>query len=148
MTLLQHLQSATTSLFRFETLQEYKVDGDGIEDEGMKEWWNFIASKSKEGVRMERVRLIVEPLTDYTKNELIVHTKSKKFGDDIRIIKEDAFKNLNLSQQDFWLIDERVVLLMKYGTRGEYLGFDVVENNVQNYIIIKNLVLKNSIDLE
>ena len=110
MDLYQYLQSSRTSLFRFETLQEYKVDGDSIGDDGMKEWWNFIASKIKDGVVMERVRLIIEPLTEYTKNELVVHKKSKTFGDNIKIIKEDTLSILNIKPEDFWLVDEKVVL--------------------------------------
>lgn len=147
MDLYQYLQSATKSLFRFESLQDYKVGGDGIDDEDMKEWWDFITSKTKAGVLMQRVRLVVEPFTEYTKNELIVHKKSETFGDDIRIIKEKIFNTLNLKQEDFWLVDERIILKMKYSTNGEYLGFDVIENDVDYYIKTKNFLLKNSADL-
>ena len=63
MDLYKYLRSANKSLFRFESLQEYKVDDDGIEDGGMKEWWDFIALKTKSDVVMERVRLVIEPLT-------------------------------------------------------------------------------------
>ncbi len=147
MDLYQYLQSSKISLFRFESLQDYKVDGDGIDDEGMKEWWDFIASKTENSVVMERVRLITEPLTEYTKNELVVHKKSKNFGDNIKIIKEEIFNTLNLKQEDFWLVDERVALKMKYSANGEYLGFDVIENDIDYYIKIKNLLLKNSINL-
>lgn len=147
MDLYQYLQSAKKSLFRFETLQEYKVEGDGIDDDGMKEWWDFITLKTKSGVKMERVRLVIEPLTEYTKNELIVHKKSKMFGDDIRLMKEDSFRSLNINQEDFWLIDDVIVLKMNYGTGGEYLGFNVIESDVDHYIAIKNRLIENSIDL-
>jgi hypothetical protein len=147
MDLYQYLQSAKKSLFRFETLQEYKVEGDGIDDDGMKEWWDFITLKTKSGVKMERVRLVIEPLTEYTKNELIVHKKSKTFGDDIRLMKEDSFRSLNINQEDFWLVDDVIVLKMNYGTGGEYLGFNVIESDVDHYIAIKNRLIENSIDL-
>ncbi|MEN9338081.1 MAG: hypothetical protein RIQ41_395 [Candidatus Parcubacteria bacterium] len=147
MDLYQYLQSSKVSLFRFEALQEYKVEGDGIDDEGMKEWWNFIESKTKSGITMQRVRLIIEPLTEYTKSELVVHKKSKTFGDTIKIVKEEVFNTLNIKQEDFWLIDEKVVLKMKYSTDGEYLGFDIVENDTDFYIKTKNLLLKNSTNL-
>ena len=144
---MQYLQSAKKSLFRFETLQEYKVEGDGIDDEGMKEWWDFITLKTKSGIKMERVRLVVEPLTEYTKNEIIIHRKSKTFGDDIRLIKEDVFKSLNINQEDFWLVDETIVLKMNYGIGGEYLGFNVIESDVGHYTAIKNHLIENSIVL-
>lgn len=147
MDLYQYLQSANKSLFRFETLQEYKVDGDDINDENMKEWWGFITSKTKQGVQMERVRLIVEPLTKYTEKELLLHKKSKTFGDDIRIIKEENFTSLNIEMKDFWLVDEKIVLRMNYSKDGEYLSFDIIENDVDYYIKTKNLLLINSSNL-
>jgi len=147
MDLYQYFQSANKSLFRFEALQDYKVDGDRIDDEDMKEWWDFIASKTNNGVKMERVRLVTEPLTEYTKNELVVHRKSKMFGDDIRIIKEKTFKRLNIPQEDFWLIDEAVVLKMNYSETGEYNGFDIIKNNIDEFQKIKDILLKKSISL-
>ena len=147
MELYKYLQSAQKSLFRFEAFQDYKVEGDGIDDDGMKEWWDFITLKTKSGVKMQRVRLIIEPLTEYTKNELVVHKKSKTFGDDIRLIREDVFKNLKLKQEDFWLIDDSVILKMNYGARGEYLGFDIIKNGVDDYIAAKNVLIKNSTNL-
>jgi hypothetical protein len=147
MDLYQYLKSANTSLFRFEALQDYKVEGDGMDDKEMKEWWNFIESKVKSGVVMQRVRLIIEPLTEYTKNELVVHKKSKTFGDDIRIIKNGIFVTLNIKEEDFWIIDGKIVLRMNYSVDGAYLGFDVIDNNPKHYVDIAKLLLKYSVDL-
>ncbi len=96
---------------------------------------------------MERVRLVAEPLTEYAKNELIVHKKSKTFGDDIRIIKEKTFNTLNIKKEDFWLVDEKLVLKMNYSIIGEYLGFDIIENDMDSYIKTKNLLLRSSVNL-
>lgn len=144
MDLYQHLQSAQKSLFRFETLQDYNVGDDGLDDQGMKDWWDFITLKTKSGVKMERVRLVVEPLTEYTKSELIVHVKSITFGDDIRTIDEATFNQLSVQQEDFWLIDERIVLVMKYSESGEYLGFDTEEHAIKKYIAAKDTLIKHS----
>ncbi len=146
MKLFDYLKSANKSLFRFESLQEYKIDGEDSSDEGMKEWWNFIDSKTKTGVKMQRVRLIIRPFSDYTKIELEIHKKSKAFGDDIRIIEEDKFKSLQIKQEDFWLIDDSVCLKMNYSTLGEYLGF-TLENDVDIYKKAKNSLLENSVEL-
>ena len=144
MDLYQHLQSAQKSLFRFETLQDYNVGDDDLDDKGMKDWWDFIALKTRDGVKMERIRLIIEPLTEYTKRELIVHAKSKTFGDDIRTISEETFNKLSIKLADFWLIDEKLVLIMKYSENGEYFGFDIMENEVEKYVDVKNTLIKNS----
>lgn len=144
MDLYQHLQSAQKSLFRFETLQDYNVGDDGFDDQGMKDWWDFITLKTKSGVKMERVKLVIEPLTEYTKSELIVHAKSKTFGDDIKTINEITFNKLSIPQEDFWLIDERLVLIMKYSESGEYLGFDIEESDIKKYITTKDILIKHS----
>ncbi len=148
MELFDYLKSANKSLFRFESLQTYNVEGEDISDpdEGMEDWWDFIASKTKAGVTMQRVRLVTQPLTDYTKMELEVHKKSKTFGDDIRIIDEEKFKSLQIKQQDFWLIDDSVCLTMNYSASGEYLGF-TIENDVETYLKIKSSLLENSVEL-
>ena len=138
MDLYQYLQSARKSLFRFETLQEYNVGDDGLDDQGMKDWWDFITLKTSAGVKMERVRLTIEPFTEYTKKELLVHAKSKTFGDDIRTIDEATFKRLSIKQEDFWLIDDNIVLSMKYSDSGVYLGFDIIETEIQKYVETKN----------
>lgn len=147
MDLSEYLQSAQISLFRFEALQEYKIDKDGISNEKMENWWSFIKDKKNSGVSMKRVRLVSYPLNEYTKKELVIHRKSNSFGDDIKIINEDIFKTLKLNKKDFWLIDDKLVLLMNYSNEGEYFGFDIIEGNINSYLKNKKLLLKNSIDL-
>ena len=144
MDLYQYLQSAQKSLFRFEALQEYKVEGDEIDDKDLIEWWDFITSKTKSGVVMERVRLIVEPLTEYTKRELVIHAKSKTLGDDIKTIDEVVFNKLHIQQEDFWLIDEKLALIMQYSETGNYLSFDVIERDVEKYIATKDMLIAHS----
>jgi hypothetical protein len=134
-------------VFRFESLQKYEVEDEDMSDEGMREWWDFIIQKSGEGTLMQRVRLVIEPLTDYTRTELEIHKKSKDAGDDIRIIKGDIFNTLNINQEDFWLIDNKIVLKMNYSIHGEYTGFEVIESNIDKYLETKNLLIKNSISL-
>lgn len=147
MKLLDYLNSAEKSLFRFESLQDYKVDDEDMSDVGMRAWWDFIVSKKYNGVMMQQVRLVTRPFTSYTKKELEIHKKSLAFGDDIKVIEEDKFKNLKIRIGDFWLVDDRVVLKIKYSDTGEYQGFDVVEEGVKDYIIVKNFLLDNSTSL-
>ena len=159
MNLLDYLNSAKSSLFRYEGLQEYDIEQEreavqhflenGVFDESrMREWWDFIESKKKTGVSMQRVRLLVEPLTDYTKMELAIHRKSNKVGDDIRVITEEKLKELlGLKPQDFWLIDDSAALLMQYDSVGKYLGFTLAED-VAPFLFLKNEFLKNSISIE
>jgi IMP cyclohydrolase len=143
MDLFEYLQSAAKSLFRWEALQEYRVDG----DEDMTDWWDFIEGKIKTGVVMQRVRLIKLPLTDYTKKEIETHKLSAQKGDDIRYIFGTNQKEVH-KFQDFWMIDDKIVLLMQYSPEGEYKGFDILEGDIEEYINFKNKVYRASETIE
>lgn len=62
-------------------------------------------------------------------------------------MKENIFNTLHITREDFWLIDNKIVLKMNYSIGGEYKGFEVVENSISNYIEIKDLLIRNSTDL-
>jgi hypothetical protein len=158
MDLMNYLNTATTSLFRFESLQDYDVEGEKeevkifkqtrqLDDSDMKEWWSFIDGKVATGVQMQRVRLVMMPMTDYTEMELEIHKKSALHGDDIRTITEEKFKTLNVVPKfDFWLIDDTIVLIMNYDLTGKYLGFSVQGgvHPYSEYVGIKKALLENS----
>lgn len=136
---MNYLQSATKSLFRWEALQEYGDD----EEKDMSDWWDFIEEKKKTGVRMRRVRLISFPVTDYTRKEIEIHKLSSERGDDIRYILDAKTGNIQ-DHPDFWLIDDLVVLLMKYTDNGKYKGFEVVKGNLQEYLDFRDKVYRAS----
>jgi hypothetical protein len=135
MDLMDYLKQAKSSLFRYESLQDYPDDFFDNADETMKEWWDFIRLKVSEGVKMERVRLITQPITEYVQTELRVHAKSALYGDSIKTINE---KDFLVGLSDFWLVDDKIVLLMNYDSQGHYLSFDVKEDDGE----YRNLKLK------
>ena len=140
MNLMHYLENAKTSLFRWEALQEYKVE----EDDDLTPWWSFIEEKVAEGVIMQRVRLIKLPLNTYTKDEIESHKISCEKGDDIQCILQPKFSVENFN--DFWLIDEKIVLNMNYSDDGEYRGFEVEENQsvLDDYLNFKKELLSHS----
>jgi cation diffusion facilitator CzcD-associated flavoprotein CzcO len=115
-----------------------------MSDAAMGPWWDFIRTKTKEGVNMSRVRMLVYPLNDYTKAELVAHAKSALCGDDIRTITDTECVSLGFEPVDFWLIDNTTCLLMNYTNEGEWLGFDVVTEHIEKYTEMKHTLLKNS----
>ena len=75
--------------------------------------------------------------------ELTIHKESIRHGDDIRIIAEEKLKSVE-QLPDFWMIDDTTVLVMKYGEKGEYKGFDIIEDSIQKYIDFKKFVWEKS----
>jgi hypothetical protein len=130
---MDYLESAKKSLFRWEALQEYRVD----DEDDMDDWWAFLQKKSASGVVLQRVRMIRFPLNDYTKKELQVHAMSNMHGDDIRVIEDLEVRDC---LQDFWLVDDAVVISMKYGNGGEYLGFEVSTVDIDTYRSFRDAV--------
>lgn len=77
MDLDDYLKTSKKNLFRFEYLQEFNIltEQAGIEfwknhakiDQNfMREWWNFLESKVSQAVQMRRVRLVRFPLQHST----------------------------------------------------------------------------------
>ncbi len=154
----KELDNAKKEIFRFEALQEYFSDGSNeIENEIkkqwketgkvdmnlMKEWHEFISKKFKEGVKFFWVRLVKFPLNEYTKSELYIFKQRVKYGIDIRIITKENFDKLNIDVKDFYLVDDKVVL-MKYGENNEYIGCEL-NKNLGKYKMCGDLLIKNSI---
>ena len=157
MKLIDHLGSAKQYIFRFEYLQdfsatdaksfEYWQKNGNIDEQSVKEWWDFLEGFHKQGVVTKRVRRIVRPMNEYTRFELEVHKKTAKRGDKIRTIADDVYQTLDISFKDFWLIDDTTVIDMNYDDSGRYLGFSV-NPRVGEYIKAKDLLWRHALPIE
>ncbi|HZS42763.1 MAG TPA: hypothetical protein VFA52_00915 [Candidatus Paceibacterota bacterium] len=153
----KYFKKAFISVFRFEALQDYTAeDGQEMVDEYLNNgklarpeyssWWKEIKEKNEHGVLTQRVRLVDEPLNDYTKMELTYLKKAAAYsGEDIRIIREKDFKN---KLNDFYLIDDKYLFILNYGRRGKFLSSEFVEGEkVKEYIKHKKILLNQSAKL-
>ncbi len=158
MTLLETLDQAEHSLFRYEYLQSFSLNAEKelrltwekeqrIAEEYMQTWWQYISTKKENGINMQRVSLIRKPLTPYKEMEIEIFRKTVPFGDDIRIITEDQIEKLNIPHQDFWIIDDAIVVDLRYSSQGEWLGFDTRPSTAQD-ISNKTNLLSHSTLLE
>ena len=151
---MDYLQSARSSLFRFEARQTYDVSSEKesffeflqtgkVDISTNQAWYVFLDQKTRENVHLERIRLIARPLSAYLRFELPYHVESQKHGDNIRIIEELQFQRLYIPTQDFWLIDNEQVLLLDYDERGKWSGFHK-ESNVEIYRSYKQKLVEHS----
>ncbi len=155
------IEKAKISLFRFEGLQDYSgEDGDEAVayflqtgqlltvPDHTNDWWRNMKARRERGVVTSRVRLVCEPLTDYTKMELAYLQQAKAYsGDDIRIITETACRTIvSKDLPDFYLIDDEVVFTMQYDPLGTYLGSTQV-HTVSQYKDIKDALMACSAPL-
>ncbi|WP_406316306.1 hypothetical protein OHA77_04420 [Streptosporangium sp. NBC_01639] len=89
-------------------------------------WAATISQRTKDGQRMERVRVVSEPHSDYTRFGLALAAHNTAAGEDIRYLPRDQAVGLDLPDHDFWLIDSTTLLILRFGDDDVLLGADLV----------------------
>jgi hypothetical protein len=127
------LKSFRRSAFRLETLARYTVPQ---EEEWFAEWrrtgklpeltpdndpWlKMVKGHCGAGKKMQRVRVVSSPLTDYERFELSLFPPSVAAGEEIRVIQ----RSLVVQTQDFWLFDESTAVMLRYDDTGRFQGVE------------------------
>jgi hypothetical protein len=154
------LNNFKQTAFRLETLPEYRVEQ---EAKWFAEWqragtvpeltpdndsWCKLLSEAKSaGRRMQRVRLVTTPLTEYERFELATFRDSVAAGEEIRICHRESWKRIEAADNldDFWLFDDETTIMLKYDAEGRFQG---TENGVPAMCTRhRDLALEHSIPL-
>jgi hypothetical protein len=112
------LASTTASVIRFEMRDSYDET-----EEGFAEWqatgdteayvWgdhlDTIRAASSRGVRIRRVRIVSEPLSEYIRWEHACTDNNIRAGEDIRWLPRTRAADLLLPGADCWVFDHRVI---------------------------------------
>jgi hypothetical protein len=133
------LTGFTRSAFRLEALQHYTAPDEqeafarfcaGQDAEINLSWWTELArSHTTAGRTMSRVRIIIEPPSDYTRFELVAYPTMAAAGDDIRIIAvSPGAWPAGIPHEDFWLFDDRDVWVMRYAADGTFLRAELLDD--------------------
>jgi hypothetical protein len=154
------LSSFRQRAFRLETRDHYDVPQEAdwfqafLRGEGIPElspendsWLKLVSGHCRTGKRMQRVHIVSQPLTDYCRFELAMCVSSVGAGEEIRIIERDQMPELRRMQEDFWLFDDAVVIVLDYDDNGRFLGTRVAED-LTYYREVANLTLTHSIHLD
>lgn len=120
--------------FRLEALPDYPVDGGPAPDflhylstgsvpSGHNgDWAEMIRTARQRGAKVQRLRLVSDPLSAYERFEL-----EKGYGAGVRVGEEIrvALKPVNFKEPDFWAYDGALLEVLDYSAAGEYRGSDV-----------------------
>jgi hypothetical protein len=130
------------SAFRLETLQHYAV---GYEDSPLERFlageprpaspvlddWNDLVSAARQAhKRMQRVHVVIEPLSPYLQYELTwAYADNVAAGEDIRIlaVREGEWP-AGLPRHDFWLYDSNRVGVLHYDPDGRLYRAEIVRD--------------------
>lgn len=112
-------------------------------------WANVIRQRAAEGKYYRRVMVLSEPLTDYRRMSIEwQYLRNVEAGERCRII--DRPDDPGVGSQDFWLIEDRHLLLMHYadGT-GEFVGAELLEDaeEVERFRAVARLAWDTGTDL-
>lgn len=85
-------------------------------------WLDLISAQTTQGKRVERVRLIGDPPSDYLRFSLWCTPYNLRTGEDIRYLPEMRARKLTLPEHDFWLFDSRTIGYLEFDPDGRFLG--------------------------
>ncbi|WP_406501621.1 hypothetical protein OHA04_27810 [Streptomyces sp. NBC_01590] len=85
-------------------------------------WLDLMREETGAGKRVERVRVIDSPPSDYLRFELWGTPHNLAAGEDIRYLDRDQAEAAGLPDYDFWLFDARTVARLQFGEHDRFLG--------------------------
>jgi hypothetical protein len=89
-------------------------------------WLALLAAARAAGRRIERVRIVGEPLTDYTRFEFAAYRENIAVGEKVRVVPRTTLTDADQgwASEDFWIFDDRLVVVLNYDNEGRFLGAD------------------------
>ena len=136
----RYFQDFRASAFRLELHQLYTMPDEADELRRFRagekppaqyhyDWLDTVAAAIRAGKTMRRVRVVRQPLTDYTHYEFewgFVY--NVEAGEDIRILDMTGRASPVLPDHDFWMFDETTVVRMLYRDDGTQVGRELVDS--------------------
>jgi hypothetical protein len=92
----------------------------------MDEWLALIVKARVAGKRVERVRVVSQPHSDYTRYGLWLCQYNMGAGEEIRYLARSNAEGL--PNHDYWLLDSRRLYIVRFGEDDELLGAELVED--------------------
>ncbi|CAM4015546.1 DUF6879 family protein [Nocardiopsis rhodophaea] len=150
--LAEYFKNFTSSAFRLETLDTYRVDDEAeyferfmAGGEFPEDWHDnpWVRSITKSGRKLSRVHVLRTPLSDYLRFQLgWGYPGNVHDGEDIRILNLSEVQVSGLPDHDFWLFDDAYVLRMYYSDDGTFEGAQQLSpDRTGEYIKYRDLAL-------
>jgi len=114
---------------------------------GNDSWLALVAHATASGRRVERVRIVGRPLTEYTRFEFAVYPENIAAGEKIRVMERSSLQGIDRTwaEEDFWIFDDETVALLRYDEEGRFLGAETA-GDVDAYLSAKQRALTISED--
>ncbi len=96
--------------------------GEPVDLEWTKGWRATVAAHVAAGRRIERVRVVSEPWSDYTRYGVWLAAGNNDAGEDIRYLPRPEAARLSLSDRDFWLFDSSRLYVLRFTDDDNLIG--------------------------
>lgn len=90
-----------------------------------KPWLDKMRAATQAGKRIERVRVVTEPLTDYIRFEIEGTDLNIAVGEDTRYLPRRHPAAAELPEHDFWLFDSHQLVLMHFDDDSRPLSYEL-----------------------
>jgi len=110
-------------------------------------WFERVVAWTEQGKRIGRVRVVDEPPTDYQRWLLWADPWHDAAGEDIRYIPRSLAVNIGLVRgYDWWLLDDRSVIIMRFTEAGEIDRKELIEDpgTVTRFRAWRDLAIRNA----
>ena len=125
--------------FRLEPRARYNVEDEAEpyarflagEDPGldwMTEWLELMRHQTGQGKRVERVRVVDDPPSDYLRFMMWLHPHNAAAGEDIRYLERTRAVEVGLPDYDYWLFDSRLVAKFEFTPDDVPLGVYLIDD--------------------
>jgi len=96
----------------------------------MEGWVSKLASWGAQGKRMQRVRVVTEPLSDDAKYLLAVAKVNLAAGDEIRYLPRHRAVELRLGppNEDYWIFDANVAAIINFDEDDNFVSHELVDD--------------------
>ncbi|WKU07799.1 DUF6879 family protein [Micromonospora sp. HUAS LYJ1] len=94
----------------------------------LRPWLDLMRAETAKGKRVERVRVVDEPPSDYLRFEMSVTPHNLAAGEDIRYLDRRRATELTLPRYDFWLFDSQLVAFLHFTDDDRFVGFSTTDD--------------------
>jgi hypothetical protein len=97
--------------------------GDPDDYDWHQDWMNFLRQATAAGIAVQRVRLASVPHSAYIRWGLAVSPLNIEAGEDIRYLPRHLMGDVELPREDFWLLNDDMLILSVFSPDGRTGGF-------------------------
>jgi hypothetical protein len=100
------------------------LDGRDPGEEWLRPWLDLMHEQTAQGKRVERVRVVDDPPSDYLRFEIANTPRNLAAGEDIRYLQRNVARKLRLPEFDHWIFDSRFLVCLRFDGSDRFLGFE------------------------